>query len=65
MGSRRRGGHGGADGVAPVGQRDSGEHFTGRYEARTIADAGHNLPQEFPAEFADAVLTLRGWSGGE
>ncbi|MFF0160418.1 alpha/beta fold hydrolase [Streptomyces sp. NPDC005263] len=32
------------------------EHFTGPYEHRTIADIGHNLPQEAPSVFAQAVV---------
>ncbi|MFH9400805.1 alpha/beta fold hydrolase [Streptomyces sp. NPDC017638] len=32
------------------------EHFTGPYEHRTLADVGHNLPQEAPAAFAQAVV---------
>ncbi|MGW6568594.1 alpha/beta fold hydrolase [Streptomyces sp. NPDC054975] len=31
-------------------------HFTGPYEHRTIADVGHNLPQEAPTAFAQAVV---------
>ena len=31
-------------------------HFTGAYEHRTIADIGHNLPQEAPSVFAQAVV---------
>ncbi|MET9496282.1 alpha/beta hydrolase [Streptomyces sp. NPDC006552] len=31
-------------------------HFTGPYLHRTIADVGHNLPQEAPAAFARAVV---------
>ncbi|MET7686586.1 alpha/beta hydrolase [Streptomyces sp. NPDC005483] len=31
-------------------------HFTGAYEHRTIADIGHNLPQEAPGAFAQAVV---------
>lgn len=31
------------------------DHFTGPYEHRTIADIGHNLPQEAPTTFAQAV----------
>ncbi|MFF6776718.1 alpha/beta fold hydrolase [Streptomyces sp. NPDC012637] len=30
-------------------------HFTGPYEHRTVAGIGHNLPQEAPAVFAQAV----------
>ena len=33
--------------------------FTGRYEHRTITGGvGHNLPQEAPQAFADAVLAV-------
>ncbi|MFD9902927.1 alpha/beta fold hydrolase [Streptomyces sp. NPDC059063] len=31
-------------------------HFTGPYQHRTIADVGHNLPQEAPTAFAQAVV---------
>ena len=40
--------------------------FTGAYERRLIPVVGHNLPQEAPREFAEAILTLvRGSSGTE
>ncbi len=39
-------------GAAPDGR------FTGRYEYRAVAGAGHNAPQEAPREFAEAVLAL-------
>jgi pimeloyl-ACP methyl ester carboxylesterase len=32
------------------------DHFTGPYEHRTLADIGHNLPQEAPTAFAQAVV---------
>ncbi|WP_331729324.1 alpha/beta hydrolase (plasmid) [Streptomyces sp. NBC_00028] len=32
------------------------QHFTGAYLHRTIADIGHNLPQEAPTVFAQAVV---------
>jgi pimeloyl-ACP methyl ester carboxylesterase len=32
------------------------DHFTGPYEHRAIADVGHNLPQEAPGVFAQAVV---------
>lgn len=32
--------------------------FTGPYERRVLAGVGHNLPQESPRAFADAVLAL-------
>ncbi|WP_398481699.1 alpha/beta fold hydrolase [Tardiphaga sp.] len=51
--------HGADDGVGPVkGSENHGRHFTGPYERRVIAGAGHNVPQEKPQEFADAVLQL-------
>ena len=50
---------GAEDGVDPPGTTDNdAPHFSGPYERRTVADAGHNLPQEAPAAFADAVLAL-------
>ena len=33
--------------------------FTGKFERRVIPLVGHNLPQEAPREFAEAVLALR------
>ncbi|MEU1268549.1 alpha/beta hydrolase [Streptomyces sp. NPDC005799] len=32
------------------------DHFTGPYQHRTIANIGHNLPQEAPTTFAQAVV---------
>ncbi|MEU2556664.1 alpha/beta hydrolase [Streptomyces sp. NPDC013313] len=32
------------------------DHFTGPYEHRAIANVGHNLPQEAPTVFAQAVV---------
>jgi len=47
------------DGVDPPGTTDNdAQHFTGPYERRTVPGAGHNLPQEAPAAFADAVLAF-------
>lgn len=48
------------DPLKPGGTADHASFFTGRHEHRAI-DAGHNLPQEAPLAFADAVLTLRQW----
>jgi pimeloyl-ACP methyl ester carboxylesterase len=48
-----------ADGVAPAS--DGGAHaakFANRRAHRTIPQAGHNLPQEEPEAFADAVMEL-------
>ena len=45
------------DGVAPLGGSAAPHRFfTSRYEHRVIPGAGHNLPQEAPQEFAEAVL---------
>ena len=53
-----------------TGDRVSGstEHhahrFVGRYAYRTFAKAGHNLPQERPAEWAKAVIDARKLADG-
>lgn len=47
------------DGVAPLGGSEDHHHFfTGRYEHHWIQNSGHNLPQEAPSKFAEAVLSL-------
>jgi len=47
------------DGVdPPVADDFDKPHFKGRYDRRIVAGAGHNLPQEAPAEFADAVSSF-------
>lgn len=47
------------DGVEPVsGTGKDASFFEGGYERRVIKGAGHNLPQEAPKEFAEAVLEL-------
>jgi pimeloyl-ACP methyl ester carboxylesterase len=47
------------DGVMPVGgTADLSHHFIGRHEHRTVQGAGHNLPQENPQAFVDAVRDL-------
>ena len=50
---------GGSDGVDPPLQEetDAGQ-FTGSYDRRILPRIGHNLPQEAPQEFADAILAL-------
>jgi pimeloyl-ACP methyl ester carboxylesterase len=46
------------DGVAPLGGSADHHHFfTGKYAHRVIPGVGHNLPQEAPREFAEAVLS--------
>jgi pimeloyl-ACP methyl ester carboxylesterase len=51
--------HGAGNGVAP--HETSEKHarfFIGPYQRRVIPSVGHNVPQEAPAAFADAVLGL-------
>jgi pimeloyl-ACP methyl ester carboxylesterase len=51
--------HGGADGVAPTEQSvPHARFFTGRYERREVPGVGHNMPQEHPTSFAQALLDL-------
>ncbi len=51
---------GSTDGVMPIGgTAHHAPHFTGPYEYRVIDNAGHNLPQEAPGAFADALLAVR------
>ncbi len=51
--------HGATDGVMPAaGSARHGRYFTGKYQRRELPKVGHNLPQEAPAAFADAVITL-------
>jgi pimeloyl-ACP methyl ester carboxylesterase len=54
---------GDADGVSPLSGRQAGsKRFTGRHENRVVPNAGHNLPQEAPAAFAQAVLDINDWA---
>ena len=47
------------DGVSgPEGTASHHAHFTGWHQHRVVAGAGHNLPQEMPQAFADAVLAV-------
>lgn len=51
--------HGDADGVSPVQSSEADKkHFTGPYDRRIVPDAGHNVPQEAPAIFAEAVIEI-------
>lgn len=47
-----------ADGFGPDDSEHDRDHFTGPFEIRTVPHAGHNVPQEAPREFADAVADL-------
>ena len=50
---------GGGDGVAAAGSAGSGARFfTGPYRHELVPLVGHNLPQEAPRAFADAILSL-------
>jgi len=51
--------HGEGDGVSPPSASASHQRFfTGSYERRLVPSVGHNLPQEAPREFAEAILAL-------
>jgi pimeloyl-ACP methyl ester carboxylesterase len=51
--------HGDADGVSSVGSSEGHKkHFTGPYLRRVVPVAGHNVPQETPEAFAEAVVEL-------
>lgn len=45
------------------GTKHHAAKFTGPYEYRVFAGAGHNLPQERPADWATAVLDARALAG--
>jgi pimeloyl-ACP methyl ester carboxylesterase len=50
---------GGADGVVPATDgKSTAARFSGPRQHRVIANVGHNLPQEAPTAFADAVWQL-------
>lgn len=51
---------GASDTLKPGGTADQAGMFAARHEHRRI-EAGHNLPQEAPEAFADAVLAVRQW----
>ena len=54
---------GDVNGVSPM-TRDHAGKFTVPYEYRVFADAGHNLPQEKPAEWSQAILDARAMAQG-
>ena len=49
----------GADGLGGPSGAEDRDRFTGPYAFRELAGIGHDLPQEAPREFAEAVLSLR------
>ncbi len=51
---------GARDPLKPGGTAEHGALFVGPHEHRVV-DAGHNLPQQKPEAFADAVLQVRDW----
>lgn len=50
--------HGADDGVAPVPATGHADKFSGPYERLVVLGVGHNVPQEAPGVFADAVRRL-------
>ena len=51
---------GAKDPLKPGGTADHAGLFVGMHEHRVL-DAGHNVPQQKPEQFADAVNEVRGW----
>ncbi|MGF7149779.1 pimeloyl-ACP methyl ester carboxylesterase [Sphingomonas zeicaulis] len=51
---------GAKDPLKPGGTAHHADMFVAGHQHRKV-DAGHNVPQEAPEAFADAVLTVRGW----
>ena len=53
---------GDSDGVAPASDGTSyAKQFSGKRTHRIIKGVGHNLPQEAPQAFADAVIEVAGY----
>ena len=52
--------HGADDAVDIVNDStDHVKHFAGPYERRVLGGVGHNIPQEAPKHFAEAIRSLR------
>lgn len=51
-----------SDPLKPGGTGSHAPLFVGLHEHRVV-DAGHNLPQQRPQAFADAVMKVHGWLG--
>jgi pimeloyl-ACP methyl ester carboxylesterase len=55
-----------SDGVAPATDGASyANKFAGERTHRIVKGAGHDLPQEAPQAFVDAVLEVAGYAGAE
>ncbi|MGB3329745.1 MAG: alpha/beta hydrolase [Thermomicrobiales bacterium] len=53
---------GDANGAPHADPKTYASHFTGTYEHRLVAGGvGHNLPQEAPRDFAQAIIDVDGW----
>ncbi|MFC3199472.1 alpha/beta fold hydrolase [Parapedobacter deserti] len=50
-----------SDPLKPGGTSDHASMFVGPHQ-HIVVDAGHNVPQENPRVFADAVIKVHGWS---
>lgn len=50
-----------ADPLKPGGTAHHARFFVGRHAHRVVEGAGHNVPQERPEVFAEAVATVQGW----
>ena len=48
------------DPLKPGGTADHAGLFVGMHEHRMVS-AGHNVPQQEPEQFADAIIKVRGW----
>lgn len=48
------------DPLKPGGTKSDAPLFVAAHEHRAV-EAGHNLPQEKPRDFADAVSKVRSW----
>jgi pimeloyl-ACP methyl ester carboxylesterase len=49
------------DPLKPGGTASHAPMFAARHEHRVV-NCGHNIPAEAPEAFADAILTVRGWT---
>lgn len=54
---------GDADGVGPVSTASDAKKFTGPHTHLVFEGAGHNLPQERPVDWAQAVIEARALAG--